>query len=46
MLVPHEANYGRHRSEMRRNEGGTLTFGAAADTKKQAAFADRGQTPT
>jgi hypothetical protein len=35
MLVPHKANYGCHRSEMRRNDRGSLPIGAAADTKKR-----------
>ncbi len=42
MLVRHRANYGHHRSEMRRNDDGSLPIGAAA-AKKQDAFVDREQ---
>jgi hypothetical protein len=41
MLKRHGANYGHHRSEMTRNNDGSLPIGATANTKKQDAFVDR-----
>jgi hypothetical protein len=34
MLVRHGANYGHHRSEMRRNDDGSLPIGAAAQKSR------------